>query len=60
MDEEQKYAIGNVKQHSIETEMEKSYLEYSMSVIVMRACRTSGTGSNRFTGAYSSVWAKTT
>lgn len=29
--------IGNIQAHSLENEMEKSYLEYSMSVIVARA-----------------------
>jgi DNA gyrase subunit A len=37
VDEEQKHAIGNVQSRGLEEEMEKSYLEYSMSVIVMRA-----------------------
>ena len=31
----------------IEDEMKRSYLSYSMSVIVGRACRMSATGSNR-------------
>lgn len=37
VDHQQQGGRGNIQLHSIETEMEKSYLEYAMSVIVSRA-----------------------
>ena len=38
---------------NIEEEMKKPYLDYAMSVIVGRACRTSATDLNQYIDAFS-------